>query len=101
MPSILVPTVSERARCVADNTNIDVFLFPPAGEPDNHPMLFPAHDSTQRAEADDVAVVPLEFPPFFQGRLRGSVIDRAAEGKLSPGSTSSCGVWLLCNGSGR
>ncbi|WP_416068656.1 hydrogenase accessory protein (plasmid) [Rhizobium sp. YTUHZ045] len=82
MPSALVRALSERARLpVVDETTIDAFLAPAAGEPDNA-VLFFTGDPAQRPEADDVAVVLPELLGHYRGRLRGAVVRRAAEDKL-------------------
>ncbi|AUW47632.1 MULTISPECIES: hydrogenase accessory protein [Rhizobium] len=82
MPSALVRALSERAHLpVVDETNIDAFLAPAAGEPDNA-VLFFTGDPAQRPEADDVAVVLPELMQVFRGRLRGAVVRRATEDKL-------------------
>lgn len=84
MPSALIRALSER-NClpVVDETNIDAFLAPAAGEPDNV-VLFFTGDPKQRPEADDVAVVLPELLNAFRGRLRGAVVGRGAEDKLKP-----------------
>lgn len=82
MPSALVRALSERTCLpVVDETTIDAFLAPAAGEPDNA-LLFFTGDPKQRPEADDVAVVLPELLHAFGGRLRGAVVGRAAEDKL-------------------
>lgn len=82
MPSALVRALSERDRLpVVNEANIDAFLAPAAGEALNA-VLFFTGDPKQRPEADDVAVVLPELLTAFGGRLRGAVVDRAAEEKL-------------------
>ncbi|NRP74933.1 hypothetical protein ILFOPFJJ_05856 [Ensifer psoraleae] len=82
MPSALVRALSERARLpVVDETTLDAFLAPAAGEPDNA-VLFFTGDPAQRPEADDVAVVLPELLGLFRGRMRGAVVRRMAEDKL-------------------
>ncbi|MFM2279725.1 MAG: hypothetical protein RLZZ444_1956 [Pseudomonadota bacterium] len=82
MPSFLVRALSERHRLpVVDETSIDAFLAPAAGEPD-HALLFFSGDPAQRPEADDVAVVLPELLHVFSGRLRGAVVRRNTEDKL-------------------
>lgn len=82
MPSNLVRALSERARLpVVNETSIDAFLSPAAGEPENT-VLFFTGDPAQRPEADDVAVVLPELLQAFGGRLRGAVVQRGAEDKL-------------------
>jgi len=65
-----------------DATTIDAFLAPAAGEAE-HALLFFAGDPGTRAETLDVAVVMPEILATFQQRLRGAVIDRAAEAVLA------------------
>ena len=82
MPSFLVRALSERGRLpLVDETSVDAFLAPAAGEPDNA-LLFFTGDPAQRPEADDVAVVLPEILHAFQGRLRGAVVRRSAEDRL-------------------
>lgn len=82
MPSFLIRALSERMQLpVIDETNVDAFLAPGAGEPD-HTMLFFTGDPEQRSESNDVAVVMPEILQTFQGKLRGAVVLRAAEEKL-------------------
>ncbi|MBP2448309.1 hydrogenase accessory protein [Rhizobium leguminosarum] len=84
MPSYLVRALSERTRLpVVDETSIDAFLAPAAGEAE-HAILFFTGDPSQRPEADDVAVVLPELLQAFGGRLRGAVVLRTAEDKLKP-----------------
>ncbi|TCU33100.1 hydrogenase accessory protein [Rhizobium azibense] len=84
MPSYLVRAWSERMQLpVVDEASIDTFLAPAAGEAE-HSILFFTGDPAQRPEADDVAVVLPELLQAFQGRLRGAIVLRAAEGKLKP-----------------
>lgn len=82
MPSQLVRALGERQGLpVVDETSIDAFLAPAAGEAENT-LLFFTGDPAQRPEADDVAVVFPEILQAFQGRLRGAVVRRSAEDKL-------------------
>jgi hydrogenase-1 operon protein HyaE len=82
MPSHLIRALRERTRLpFVDETTVDAFLAPAAGEAENA-ILFFTGDPTQRPEADDVAVVLPEVLHAFRGRLRGAVVLRAAEDKL-------------------
>lgn len=82
MPSFLIRALGERTRLpFIDETNVDAFLAPAAGETENA-VLFFTGDPSQRPEADDVAVVLPELLHAFRGRLRGAVISRSAEDKL-------------------
>lgn len=66
-----------------DETSIEAFLAPAAGEAP-HCLLFFTGDPATRAETLDVAVVMPEVLAAFQRRLRGAVVTRAAEAALSP-----------------
>lgn len=82
MPSYLIGALRHQAGLpFVDETNIEAFLAPAEGEPENC-ILFFTGDPKQRPEADDVAVVLPELLRTFQGKLRGAVIDRAAEENL-------------------
>ncbi len=82
MPSALVRALANRHRLPhVDETNVDAFLAPAAGEP-IHAVLFFTGDPVQRAESDDVAVIFPELLAAFSGRLRGAVVTPAAEEKL-------------------
>lgn len=65
-----------------DATTIEALLAPAPGEAEPV-LLFFSGDPATRAEALDVAVVLPEILAAFQRRLRGAVIDRAAEAALS------------------
>ena len=85
MPSPLVRALSERHGLpVLDESTIDVFLAPAAGEPAHALILF-AGDPTQRTESNDVAVILPELLKVFAGALRGAVVARAAEDRLKSG----------------
>lgn len=64
-----------------DETSIDAFLAPAAGEP-AHALLFFTGDPRERGETHDVAVVLPELLRAFAGRLRAAVVSRAAEAAL-------------------
>nr|WP_312841727.1 hydrogenase accessory protein [Sinorhizobium psoraleae] len=82
MPSALVRALNERSRLpLVDETNIDAFLAPTVGEPDNV-VLFFTGGPVQRPETDDMAMVLPELLQFFRGRLRGAVVRRTAEETL-------------------
>lgn len=82
MPSALVRALSERMNLpIVDETSIDAFLAPGAGEAE-HTIMFFTGDPAQRSESNDVAVVLPEILQTFQGRLRGAVIRRGNEDKL-------------------
>ncbi|NLH80606.1 MAG: hydrogenase accessory protein [Phyllobacteriaceae bacterium] len=65
-----------------DATSIDACLAPASGEAE-HVLLFFTGDPATRAETLDVAVVMPEILAAFQRRLRGAVVDRAAEAGLA------------------
>ena len=80
----LISALAERYGLPSvDETSIDAFLAPAAGEP-AHALLFFTGDPEQRAETLDVAVVLPEILAAFQRRLRGAVVTRAAETALAP-----------------
>lgn len=66
---------------VVDETNVEAFLSPAAGEPDHALLFFPGL-SQPRPEADDVAIVLPQLLRHFRGRLRGAMVARAAEDLL-------------------
>ncbi len=83
MTSPLLTALSTRHGLpVVDETTIDAFLSPAAGEAE-HTLLFFTGDPAQRAETLDVAVVLPEILATFQHRLRGAVVARAAEATLA------------------
>lgn len=83
MTSPLIAALSERYGLpVVDETTIDAFLAPAAGEAP-HTLLFFTGDPASRAETLDVAVVMPEILAVFQQRLRGAVVARAAEAALA------------------
>jgi hydrogenase-1 operon protein HyaE len=82
MTTVLVQALTGRHGLpVVDETSIDAFLAPAAGEPP-HAILFFTGDGAQRAETDDVAVVLPELLRAFGGRLRAAVVARSAEDRL-------------------
>ena len=83
MTSPLIAALSERYGLpVVDETTIDAFLAPAAGEAP-HTLLFFTGDPASRAETLDVAVVMPEILAVFQQRLRGAVVARSAEAALA------------------
>ncbi len=84
MTSPLIAALSERYGLpTVDETTIDAFLAPAAGEAE-HTLLFFTGDPASRSETLDVAVVMPEILATFQRRLRGAVVARAAETGLAP-----------------
>lgn len=82
MTSPLIAALGERHGLpTIDETSIEAFLAPAAGEAE-HTLLFFTGDESQRAETLDVAVVLPEILATFQRRLRGAVVARAAETAL-------------------
>ena len=66
---------------VVDETNVDAFLTPAAGEA-QHALLLFAAVAQARPETADVLVVVPELLRHFEGRLRGAVVAADAETKL-------------------
>jgi hydrogenase-1 operon protein HyaE len=66
---------------VVDETNIDAFLAPAAGECPNA-LLFFSGAGAPRPESSDVAAVLPEILRAFAGRLRGGIVEPEAEAKL-------------------
>lgn len=64
-----------------DETNIDAFLAPAAGECANA-LLFFSGAAAARPETSDVAAVLPEILRAFQGRLRGAIVAPEAEASL-------------------
>jgi len=83
MTSPLIAALGERYGLpTVDETTIDAFLAPAAGEAE-HTLLFFTGDPASRSETLDVAVVMPEILATFQQRLRGAVVARAAEAALA------------------
>ena len=83
MTSPLITALGERYGLpTVDQTTVDAFLTPAAGEAE-HTLLFFTGDPATRAETSDVAVVLPEILATFQQRLRGAVVARAAETTLA------------------
>jgi len=83
MTSPLIAALGEHHGLpTVDETTIDAFLAPAAGEAE-HTLLFFTGDPATRAETLDVAVVMPEILATFQRRLRGAVVARAAETALA------------------
>ena len=83
MTSPLIAALGEHHGLpTVDETTIDAFLAPAAGEA-AHTLLFFTGDPATRAETLDVAVVMPEILATFQRRLRGAVVARAAETVLA------------------
>lgn len=83
MTSPLIAALGDRFGLpTVDETTIDAFLAPAAGEAE-HTLLFFTGDPATRSETLDVAVVMPEILATFQRRLRGAVVARAAEGGLA------------------
>ena len=83
MTSPLIAALGERHGLpTVDETTVDAFLAPAAGEPE-HTLLFFTGDPATRAETLDVAVVLPELLAAFQHRLRGAVVARVAETGLA------------------
>ncbi|MDK9696796.1 MAG: hydrogenase accessory protein [Siculibacillus sp.] len=79
MTSPLIAALTARYGLpTVDETTIDAFLAPAAGEAE-HTLLFFTGDPATRGETLDVAVVLPEILATFQHRLRGAVVARAAE----------------------
>lgn len=84
MTSPHIAALGERHRIpTVDETSIEAFLAPAAGEA-AHTLLFFTGDPETRSETIDVAVVMPEILATFQQRLRGGVVARSAEATLSP-----------------
>jgi hydrogenase-1 operon protein HyaE len=66
---------------VVDETNIDAFLAPAAGECPNS-LLFFSGAGAPRPESSDVAAVLPEILRAFAGRLRGAIVAPEAEATL-------------------
>jgi hydrogenase-1 operon protein HyaE len=66
---------------VVDETNIDAFLAPAAGECPNA-LLFFSGAGAPRPESSDVAAVLPEILRAFSGRLRGAIVAPEAEAAL-------------------
>jgi hydrogenase-1 operon protein HyaE len=66
---------------LVDETNIDAFLAPAAGECPNA-LLFFSGAAAPRPETTDVAAVLPEILRAFAGRLRGAIVAPEAEAKL-------------------
>ena len=82
MTNTPVSMLSERHGLpLVDESNIDAFLAPAAGE-SAHAVLFFTGDASQRGETNDVAVILPELLRAFAGRLRGAVVVREAEAPL-------------------
>ena len=83
MTSPLITALGERYGLpTVDETTVDAFLTPAAGEAE-HALLFFTGDPSTRAETSDVAVVLPEILATFQRRLRGAVVARGAEAVLA------------------
>lgn len=83
MHSPLIAALSTRHGLpTVDETTIDAFLAPAAGEAE-HTLLFFTGDPANRSETLDVAVVLPEILAAFQHRLRGAVVARTAETALA------------------
>ena len=66
---------------LVDETNIDAFLAPAAGECP-HALLFFSGAAAPRPETSDVAAVLPEILRAFAGRLRGAIVAPEAEAVL-------------------
>jgi len=83
MTSPLIAALGDRYGLpTVDETTIDAFLAPAAGEAE-HTLLFFTGDPASRSETLDVAVVMPEILATFQQRLRGAVVARSAEAALA------------------
>lgn len=66
---------------LVDESNIDAFLAPAAGECP-HALLFFSGAAAPRPETSDVAAILPELQRAFAGRLRGAVVAPEAEASL-------------------
>ncbi|MFO1147546.1 MAG: hydrogenase accessory protein [Alsobacter sp.] len=82
MTATLLDTLtSKHGLPLVDETTIDAFLMPGAGEA-AHSILFFAGDPAQRAETTDVAVILPELIACFGKRLRGGLVAQGYEKAL-------------------
>ncbi|MCI4677448.1 hydrogenase accessory protein [Rhodoblastus acidophilus] len=78
---VLNALVARAGLLLVDESNIDAFLAPAAGECSNA-LLFFSGAAAPRPESSDVATILPEILRAFEGRLRGAIVAPEAEASL-------------------